>query len=514
MKQLLLSLVFVFSQNILVSESANILGIFNYPSYSHQLVFQKIVKDLSARGHSLTILTVNKINDNYPNVTEIYMEGSYESNDFNLAESKEKKFSVLRLFSIFYQSTVKRTFHQLNNPEVKKLINNADKQKFDLMLVEYLYQHPLIYFAEIYDCPVVAVSSMEVTNFIHNIIGNYINFAIHPEHILEYEHGKLTLPQRFLSVTVHSFIFLLMVPCIAVGEFIFKWNYFPNVKASFADIHENRIEFLLQNANPVLGATRPVTHNTIMLGNLHIEPPKEIQGDLKNFLDASKNGVIYVSFGTNVNTNYLNERSLSIFINTFKKLNFNVLWKLDGNHEEIRNQTSNIYVSKWYPQADLLAHPNVKLFITHCGLMSLEESIDREIPMLAIPFLFDQYQNAFKVRNEEIGVHLEYETLTEESLFNGIMEATKSKYKESIKQFKTLMYDVPMQSREKAVWWIEYAIRNKGRNRLKYIGAKVPFYQQYYLDVILVYAVLILLVKKVLSFLKSACIFRVKNKVD
>jgi UDP:flavonoid glycosyltransferase YjiC (YdhE family) len=497
-----------------VTESANILGIFNYPSYSHQIVFQKIVKDLSARGHSLTILTVNEINENYPNVTEIYMEGSYEKNDFNLAESKEKKFSVMKLFSIFYHITAQRTFHQLNNPEVQKLIKNENNQTFDLMLIEYIYQHPLIYLAEIFDCPVVAVSPLEVTNFMHTIMGNYVNFAINPEHIFEYEHGKLTLPQRIRSVTLHSLIFLLMVPSIAIGELTFKWYYFPNVKASFSDIEKNRIEFLLQNANPVLGATRPVTHNTIMLGNLHIEPPKELQGELRDFLDASKNGVIYVSFGTNVNTNYLNERSLSIFINTFKKLNYNVLWKLDGNHEQILNQSSNIYVSKWYPQADLLAHPNVKLFITHCGLMSLEESIDREVPMLAIPFLFDQYRNSFKVRDEEIGVHLEYETLTEESLFNGIMEATKSKYKENIKKFRTLMYDVPMQSREKAVWWIEYALRNKGRNKLKYIGTNVPFYQKCYLDVILVYVVLILLVKKLLSFLKSACKFTLKYKTE
>lgn len=506
MKFQLLLILIAFS----FSECANILGIFHYPSYSHQIAFQKIVKDLSARGHHLTILTVNRINENFPNVTEIFMEDSYDGHNVNFAKSKEQKLSALKLYIMMYYKTITRTIHQLNNPSVKELINsNTKNSKFDLVILEYLYPHPMIYFAEFYDCPIVAISSMEVTNLVHNTIGNYVNYGLHPDHLFVYENGKLSLVQRLLSITVQTLISLALKPGLFIADLVFK-QYFPNITRSFSEIESSRIEFLLQNSNPILGATRPITQNTILLGNLHLEPPKALKNDLKIFLDSSKNGVIYMSFGTNVNTNFLKNNTIPMFINTFKKLDFDILWKIDGNYEDILNSSSNIYASKWYPQADLLAHPNVKLFITHCGLMSLEEAIDREVPMIAIPFMFDQYQNAFKVRSEEIGLYLEYELLSEKILFNAIMEATQVKYKKNIQEFKKLMYDFPMQTREKAVWWIEYAIRNKGKNKLKYFGADIPFYQKYNLDIIVVLFLLILVLKKFLLIFRHGYVIKIK----
>lgn len=492
-------------------ESANILGIFNYPSYSHQIVFQKIVKDLSARGHHLTILTVNHINENYPNVTEIFLDGSYDENHVNYAETKEEKWSMLSLFSAVYQTTVKRSRSQLSHPEVRKLIDNSQNEKFDLILLEYLYQHPLIYFAEIYDCPIVAVSSMEVTSFVHSVMGNYVNFMIHPEIFFKFEHGKLSLLERIESLVLNSVISLAMIPGLSIVGHLTR-HYFPNVTASIPEVEHKRIEFLLQNANPILGATRPVTHNTIMLGNLHIEPPKPVENDLLSILDTSINGVIYVSFGSNIKTAHMSRDSMSIFVNTFKRLKYDILWKLDGHHEELLENATNIFVSKWYPQSDLLAHKNVKLFITHCGLMSLEEAIDREVPMVAVPFLFDQHQNAYTVRNEKIGVHVEYDSITEDVLYDAILEATKSEYKENIRQLKALMYDFPMKSRDKAVWWIEYALRNKGRNKLKYQSARIPFHQKYCLDILLLLIFILITVKKIFYIVNSIVRRKIKSE--
>lgn len=37
---------------------------------------------------------------------------------------------------------------------------------------------------------------------------------------------------------------------------------------------------------------------------------------------------------------------------------------------------------------------------------------------------------------------------------------------------------------EKAVWWTEYVIRNKGAKHLRNPAADIPFYQYYLIDVI------------------------------
>lgn len=52
-----------------------------------------------------------------------------------------------------------------------------------------------------------------------------------------------------------------------------------------------------------------------------------------------------------------------VFSGALKRLKQRVLWKFeDVNLEHI---PSNVMVRKWLPQSDILAHPNVVLFISH-----------------------------------------------------------------------------------------------------------------------------------------------------
>lgn len=75
--------------------------------------------------------------------------------------------------------------------------------------------------------------------------------------------------------------------------------------------------------------------------------------DLKNYLDNSKHGVIYISFGTNVDTNTIPQEKVVTLIKAFSELPYDVLWKWNSN--EMHGKTENIKISKWFPQSDLLS---------------------------------------------------------------------------------------------------------------------------------------------------------------
>ena len=79
-------------------------------------------------------------------------------------------------------------------------------------------------------------------------------------------------------------------------------------------------------------------------------------------------------------------------------------------------------MSKWLPQQSVLAHPNVKLFITHGGLLSTTETIYHGVPILAIPVFGDQKLNAKAAVNNGFGRMLPYNDITEESLTQNIQE--------------------------------------------------------------------------------------------
>lgn len=71
------------------------------------------------------------------------------------------------------------------------------------------------------------------------------------------------------------------------------------------------------------------------------------------YLDSSKNGVIYVSFGTNVVPSLLPPESIQTIIKVLSELPYDVLWKYDK--DDLPGKSDNIRIGKWFPQADLLS---------------------------------------------------------------------------------------------------------------------------------------------------------------
>jgi len=66
------------------------------------------------------------------------------------------------------------------------------------------------------------------------------------------------------------------------------------------------------------------------------------------------------------------------------------------------------------------AHPNIKLFITQCGLQSVQEAVYHGVPILGIPFFVDQKYNAKKIATGEIGLQLPFQELTKDRLLTSI----------------------------------------------------------------------------------------------
>lgn len=94
--------------------------------------------------------------------------------------------------------------------------------------------------------------------------------------------------------------------------------------------------------------------------------------------------------------------------------------------EEVDDLPENILALKWLPQVDILAHPNVKLFITHCGLGSYVESKFHGVPNLAIPVNGEQFKNAKNVVKEGWGIQLDFNDLSEKKLHDSIIELTEN----------------------------------------------------------------------------------------
>jgi glucuronosyltransferase len=134
-----------------------------------------------------------------------------------------------------------------------------------------------------------------------------------------------------------------------------------------------------------------------------------------------------------------------------------------------------------------LDHKKIKLFITQGGHQSMEEGIHCGVPMLVIPFLGDQYANGNRLEKLKVGNQLELLEMTEDSLREAILETLKPDYKRNMKQLRDLVYDEPMTSLDRAIFWTEYVIRHKGARHMEFAGRSVPYYEQYCLDIVAVF---------------------------
>jgi len=126
------------------------------------------------------------------------------------------------------------------------------------------------------------------------------------------------------------------------------------------------------------------------------------------------------------------DETRKIFINTFKRLKQRVVWKWEGDsHHHKKLNTSNAFQADvpenvlqlpWLPQQDLLGHPKAKLFISHVGLLSTQEAVYHGVPLIAIPIFADQPINARKIHDDGYGIHLDWDQLTEDSLYDAIQQ--------------------------------------------------------------------------------------------
>ncbi|KAL3027085.1 hypothetical protein AAZX31_03G029300 [Glycine max] len=70
--------------------------------------------------------------------------------------------------------------------------------------------------------------------------------------------------------------------------------------------------------------------------------------------------------------------------------------------EFYRIQTNGIVITDWAPQLDILKHPSIGGFVSHCGWNSLIESVSCGVPIIGLPLFAEQMMNATMLM-EEVG---------------------------------------------------------------------------------------------------------------
>ena len=206
-------------------------------------------------------------------------------------------------------------------------------------------------------------------------------------------------------------------------------------------------------------------------------------------MDSHPEGVVLVSFGSALSPSKMVPERKAAFINAFKRLPMPIIWKWDD--DDLSDMPKNVIVKKWLPQNDLLAHPNLKVLVSHGGLLSLQEALFHRVTIVGVPLGSDQDLNMIRAQNNGFAVMLNFHTLKEDQIVEAIEKAfTDESMQESIQRMHNLFVDKGLTGHspmERALKAVDFAIKGDSVYHAKPAKEmlQMPFYAIHGYDVLL-----------------------------
>ncbi|CAG9786686.1 unnamed protein product [Diatraea saccharalis] len=501
----------VFGFCVLLSfcNAANILYLITYIGKSQYIMLKPIGLELARRGHNVTVITVFKEHDPPPNYHQVVVDENifdamggkrpshFTSVDLS-AEERHNRFlwnGGLTLIEIV-----------LNSTQVKQFLH-AD-HNFDVVISEQFFQEAMYILAHKYNAPLVLITSYG-NCMRHNIATrNPLQLATVMSEFLVVEQPKSFFGRlRNFYFTVYEYVWWRFWYLEKMDKL--AREYVPDLKEPVPSLYQlqENVSLFLINSHFSVDPPTAYLPNIVEIGGVHLSPNiSRLPKDLQKLLDDSKDGVIYMTFGSNIQSSKLPMDKRNAFLNVFRKLKLTVVWKWEDEHLE--NKPDNVVLRKWLPQNEVLAHPNIKVFISHGGLIGVQEAIYHGVPIIGVPIYGDQYNNLLQMQEAGVAKILQFHDINEQSLETLLNEILKDvSYKNRAKKISRRFKDRPMNPLDTAIYWIEYIIRNKGANYMKNPGLELSWIAYNMLDVYAFFVLLLLLFiylfNKILSAVKS-----------
>ncbi|XP_076461779.1 2-hydroxyacylsphingosine 1-beta-galactosyltransferase-like [Babylonia areolata] len=257
-------------------------------------------------------------------------------------------------------------------------------------------------------------------------------------------------------------------------------------------------EVWLIESDPIMQFPYPTLPNVKHVGGIMASPPSQpLVPRFKSFMDgAGEAGVLVVSFGSMVLN--LPSSVTDTLMTAFLRLSpMRVVFRANVTSPD----PARILTSVWIPQNSLLAHPKCRVFVGHGGMSGHYQALYHAVPVLDLPLLYDQVQNAKAVHRKGFGLYLHIREMTADDMVRAVTELTHNpSYRATISRASRLyreLYGVP---RETASYWLDH-VMTYGGHYMRSSGQEMPLYQFLLVDVLLIVGLGLV----VLVALKCAC---------
>ncbi|XP_034482802.1 UDP-glucuronosyltransferase 1-1 [Drosophila innubila] len=500
---------------------ANVLAVLPSVWKSHYLYGRRLLQQLVAgpQNHSVTLISPHaaaeaEAGSMLYNIREIRIEDQdLNQNWLDMGMSFEAEQmhaqSVMERFTRMIYAGTTNVDLLLSDAQVQKLLTSGEK--FDLLIVDLFLSEALLGFAYYYGVPTVAISPTGANSWLNNMFGNPQSSSLDPSNFLPFTE-RMNTRQRIANTLMstferltYNFFHLISQQSVYSNHFELLVHELPN----YRDLSKN-LSLALINSHPALDYPRAYLPNMLEVGGLHLLEPTDLQvpNHVRSFIESAPGGVIYMSLGAEVQTAQLPNEKLAILLDVFahlKEFNFLLKWETD---EFVQTLPDNIMINSWWPQQAILAHQQVKVFISSCGQLSVWESIAGDTPILAIPILAEQEVLAKRLQLKGAALTVGYDDIAYDALLHGIRQLTLNvSYAQHLSKLKARLNIVNSEASAKALSHIELILETGGADFLKSHANTLNFWRTEGLDVLVIIVLGICGILTV-PFVATCCILR------
>ncbi|XP_060648987.1 UDP-glycosyltransferase UGT5-like [Drosophila nasuta] len=457
--------------------AARILLVFPYEMQSQCNLLTQYLQALLDRGHDLTLIHAFancpitkqlhsiRVKDQYETAQELHYDDYWTL-------TKWGEVNSIRNF------LVKVCLNVLVNAEVQNLMRA--NISYDLFVIEPSNTDALFGLAAHFNATLMGLATCGGDWNLDSLVGHSAASTFEPMLPIGFKRS-LTLLDRFYNWMLISEEWLMHKLIFLPGLRAVHDHFFGHLTESFEDIRQN-FSLILLNQHFSLFDARPNVPSLIEVGGMHVPKKRpELPPDLAKFVEDSPHGVILMSLGTELRSCDLSMETLSIILNTFETLPQRIIWKFEGNKRP--NTSANIYMDEWLPQQALLAHPNVRLFISHGGMLGTLEAAYYGKPVLGMPLFFDQIRNVERMKEAGVAIMMDTLEMTRNDFESAIKQLLDHpKYWHNAQTLSQRFRDQPMHPLDTAVYWTEYIVRHRGAPYMRVSPSNMKIMDYYSVD--------------------------------
>ncbi|XP_052897166.1 UDP-glycosyltransferase UGT5-like [Anopheles moucheti] len=469
------------------SDAAKILAVFPSISKTNYIFGQVLFEALAARGHNLTIVSPFEIQYAYENIRQLRITGLFSHiEDYGLHANvftKRDKSSFYGNTNLIY-GTAAMADYTLGHPKLQELLKTPS-ETFDLVILDQVLCESLLGLAYHYGVPAIVYSAAASNKYTNEMVGNPHNPAYNPIPSLGYS-DRMHLVQRvwntFVSICEQFNYRYLYLPS---QEAVYQRYFSRRNQPTLLDLIHN-VSLVMVNSHPVINFARPFVPNMIEIGGAHIRQLEDtgFSQDVINWVEKAKNGVVYFSMGTNIRSADFPDSLREAFVGAFSKLSqVLIIWKWEN--ATLPNQSDNVIIGPWMPQQQLLAHPNVRLHITHGGLLSMMESVHYGKPILGLPLVGDQEILVNRAVEAGYGLKLDYQNITQEGVLDAINQIlNEPKFRNAAMKASRQFREQPLKPMDKVLYYVDYVLKkDSGIDYMRSGALYLSFWPRHVVDV-------------------------------